>query len=67
MVKKVNKSSSSQCYSSTVDNTAVCNKTVCTVDHVIKASNETKTSLQINKFNETWIIDSEHLIILQVN
>ena len=31
-----------------------------TVQHVMKASekNETKTSLQINKFNETWIIDS---------
>ena len=31
-----------------------------TVQCVMKASekNETKTSLQINKFNETWIIDS---------
>ena len=58
MDKKVNKPSSSQHYSSNIVNTAVCNKTVFTVKHVIKANNETKTSLQINKFNETWIIDS---------
>ena len=57
MDKKVNIPSSSQCYSSNVVNTATCNKTVCTVNHVIKASNS-KTSLQINKFNKTWIIDS---------
>ena len=58
MVMKVNIPSSSQHYRSNMVYTATCNKTVCTVNHVIKASNETKTCLQINKFNETWIIDS---------
>ena len=59
MEEMVNKpSSSSQRYSSNIDNTAICNKTVYTVNRVIKTKNETKTSLQINKFSETWIIDS---------
>ena len=60
MGKKVKIPSLSQHYSSNVVNTAACNKTVLTVNCVMKASekNETKTSLQINKFNETWIIDS---------
>ena len=58
MDKKVKIPSSSQRYSSNTVNTVIYNKTVCTVNHVIKASNETKTSLQTNKFNETWIIDS---------
>ena len=59
MGERVKIPSQSQCYSSSLV-TAACNKTVCTVQHVTKASekNETKTSLQVNKFNETWIIDS---------
>ena len=50
-------SSSSQRYSSNVVNTALCNKTVYTVDHVIKA-NEAKTSLLAEIEDDTWIIDS---------
>jgi hypothetical protein len=50
-------SSSSQCYSSNVVNTAICNKTVYTVNCVIKA-NEAKTSLLAEIGDDTWIIDS---------
>jgi hypothetical protein len=49
--------SSSQRYSSNVVNTAICNKTVCTVNCVIKA-NEAKTSLLAEIEDDTWIIDS---------
>ena len=61
MGKRVKNPSLSRCYSSSIVSTAACNKTVFAVQCVMKASeiNETKTSLQINKFNETWIIDSE--------
>ena len=60
MGERVKIPSLSRHYSSSTVVTTACNKTVCTVQHVMKASekNETKTSLQINKFNETWIIDS---------
>ena len=60
MGKKVKIPFLSHRYSSSTVVTTACNKTVFTVNHVMKASekNETKTSLQINKFNETWIIDS---------
>ena len=60
MGKRVKIPSLSQCYSSSTVVTTACNKTVCTVQRVMKASekNETKMSLQINKLNETWIIDS---------
>ena len=52
MGKKVKVPSLSQHYSSSTVVTATCNKTVLTVQCVMKASenNETKTSLQINKF-----------------
>jgi hypothetical protein len=50
-------SSSSQRYSSNIVNTAICNKTVYTVNHVIKA-NEAKTSLLAEIGDDTWIIDS---------
>jgi hypothetical protein len=50
-------SNSSQCYSSNVVNTAICNKTVFTVNRVIKA-NEAKTSLLAEIGDDTWIIDS---------
>jgi hypothetical protein len=50
-------SSSSQRYSSNVVNTASCNKTVYTVNCVIKA-NEAKTSLLAEIGDDTWIIDS---------
>jgi hypothetical protein len=50
-------SSSSQRYSSNVVNTASCNKTVYTVNRVIKA-NEAKTSLLAEIRDDTWIIDS---------
>jgi hypothetical protein len=50
-------SSSSPCYSSNVVNTASCNKTVYTVNCVIKA-NEAKTSLLAEIGDDTWIIDS---------
>jgi hypothetical protein len=50
-------SNSSQCYSSSVVNTAICNKTVFTVNRVIKA-NEAKTSLLAEIGDDTWIIDS---------
>jgi hypothetical protein len=50
-------SSSSQRYSSNVVNTASCNKTVYTVNRVIKA-NEAKTSLLAEIGDDTWIIDS---------
>ena len=60
MGKRVKIPSLSQHYSSSTVDTTACNKTVCTVQRVMKASenNETKMSLQVNKFNETWIIDS---------
>ena len=53
MGERVRIPSQSRHYSSSLV-TAACNKTVCTVQRVTKASktNETKTSLQINKFNE---------------
>jgi hypothetical protein len=58
-VEKVNMpSKSSLRYSSSIVNAAQCNKTVYTARRVIKANNKTKTSLQTNKFSETWIIDS---------
>jgi hypothetical protein len=50
-------SSSSQRYSSNVVNTAICNKTVYTVNHVIKA-NKAKTSFLVEIGDDTWIIDS---------
>jgi hypothetical protein len=50
-------SSSSQRYSSNVVNTAICNKTVYTVNRVIKA-NGAKTSLLAEIEDDTWIIDS---------
>jgi hypothetical protein len=50
-------SNSSQCYSSNVVNTASCNKTVYTVNRVIKA-NKAKTSLLAEIGDDTWIIDS---------
>jgi hypothetical protein len=50
-------SSSSQHYSSNVVNTAICNKTVYTVNHVIKA-NKAKTSFLAEIGDDTWIIDS---------
>jgi hypothetical protein len=50
-------SSSSQRYSSNVVNTASYNKTVYTVNRVIKA-NEAKTSLLAKIGDDTWIIDS---------
>jgi hypothetical protein len=50
-------SSSSQCYSSNVVDTASYNKTVYTVNRVIKA-NEAKTSLLAEIEDDTWIIDS---------
>jgi hypothetical protein len=50
-------SSSSQCYSSNVVNTAICNKTAYTVNHVIKA-NKAKTSFLAEIGDDTWIIDS---------
>ena len=42
-----------QHYSSSTVVTTACNKTVCTVQRVMKASekNETKTSLQVNKLS----------------
>jgi hypothetical protein len=50
-------SNSSQRYSSNVVNTAGYNKTVYTVNRVIKA-NEAKTSLLAEIEDDTWIIDS---------
>jgi hypothetical protein len=50
-------SSSSQHHSSNVVNAASCNKTVYTVNRVIKA-NEAKTSLLAEIGDDTWIIDS---------
>jgi hypothetical protein len=50
-------SSSNQRYSSNVVNTAICNKTAYTVNHVIKA-NKAKTSLLAEIGDDTWIIDS---------
>ena len=55
MGERVKIPSQSRRYSSSTVTTTTCNKTVCTVQRVTKASkkNETKTSLQVNKFNET--------------
>ena len=56
MVETVNKNHLSSYHNSSVDITT--NKTVCTVESVTKVRNENKTGLEINKYNELWIIDS---------
>ena len=56
MVQMVNKNHHNSYHSSSVDTTT--NKTVFAVQHVTKVRNESKTALEINKYNELWIIDS---------
>ena len=56
MEQTVNKNHLNSYHSSSVDTTT--NKTVCTVQRVTKVRNENKTALEINKYNELWIIDS---------
>ena len=56
MEQMVNKNCHSSYHSSSVDTTR--NKTVFAVQRVIKVRKESKTALEINKYNELWIIDS---------
>ena len=56
MVQTVNKNCLSSYHSSSVDTTT--NKTAFAVQHVTKVRKESKTALEINKYNELWIIDS---------
>ena len=55
-VQMVHKNHQSSYHSSSVDTTT--NKTVFAVQCVIKVRNESKTALEINKYNKLWIIDS---------
>ena len=55
-VQMVNKNHQSSYHSSSVDTTT--NKTVFSVERVTKVRKESKTALEINKYNELWIIDS---------
>ena len=58
MVQMVNQNHLLSSYhSSSVDTTT--NKTVFAVQHVTKVRKESKTALEINKYNELWIIDSD--------
>jgi hypothetical protein len=57
--QKVNKPSISSLHnSSNIINTAKCNKTVYTVQRVIKANKEMRINLHTIESNDTWIIDS---------